>query len=240
MIIREGMQWKKNWWFLLLLIFLIAFNQKLGFWTPDKAIMIGVGLFTLVTFLKLIPDHFKQNSPKIACNPFHDTTTGDPLTAGDFTIYRLGGIRMKPFNIEGRKGAVIVLEDGENPVGLNRVFTPKCELVIKEELPAEAISVIDEHNISPPYYFGVADEESYMNTLPDSDSLIGTSTPLIGALVSSIKQKNKTNKIYRNILANKPEDIKDVIKMTKIIQSGTGVEETTTDRVKRILLRQER
>lgn len=212
--------------------FLAVFNGRLGMWYPDKAVLIGVGLLFIIMTVKLIPDVFKQGSPKLVTNPFHDTTTGDRMTAGDYSLFRGGGIRHRPVPvIEGRDFTVATLSSSVNPIGDNRVITTKCEMVSLQELPSEVISVILEHNLPAPYYLGLADEESYDIEFVDEKNCKHT----IGSTVAIIKQENKLNRLFNNALDNNPEDILKAMKMSTRL-GKEAVDTSTTEKLKRTFL----
>jgi len=234
-IMREKYDWKQNWWFFVLLVFIFIFYQQLGRIYPDKAVTIGIGILFAFSFIRLIPDYFKVRSPKLVTNPFYDTTTGDKLTAGDYTIYRLGGVRTWVVSREGNAGTVVILKEGDNPVGINRALTPKCEMVSLAELPSEAIRVIKEHNLSPPYYLGLADEEQYNELLKDQD---GRET-LVGSKVNLIRIENAINRAYDSILRNDATSIQDTLKMIRRIQGIAEPETKEKDALRKIFIKED-
>ena len=232
-IIRERYDWKQNWWFFALLAFIAIFNEQLGRWTPDKAIMIGIATLFAFTMLKMIPDYFKVRSPKLITNPYYDTTTGDKLTAGDYVIYRNGGIRTWVVTREGNAGTTVLLKEGDNPLGINRIVTPKCEMVELAELPPEAIRVIREHDLKPPYFLGLANEEDYKEILKDDEG----KEALVGSKVNLIRIENAIHRAYDCILRNEPEPIQKTLEMVKKIQAKAEPETRDRDALKRIFIK---
>lgn len=233
-IIKEKYDWKQNWWFLVLVAFIFVFNEQLGRWSPDKAAIIGISIIFAFTIIKMIPDYFKVRSPKLITNPFHETTTGDKLTAGDYVIYRNGGIRTFFVTKEGNAGTTVLLRDGDNTLGINRVVTPKCEMVELAELPPEAIRVIREHNLKPPYYLGLADEEFYSEKLKDQKG----DEVLVGSRVNIIRIENARNRAYDCILRNDPKPIQGTLEMIKRIQNKAEPEMRDRDAFKRIFIKE--
>lgn len=233
-IIMEKYEWKQNWWFFLLLGFIGIFYQQLGVWNPDKAVIIGISILFLFSFVKLIPDYFRVRSPKLITNPFYDTTTGDKLTAGDYAIYRNGGIRTFFISREGNSGTTVLLNEANNPLGINRVVPAKCEMVELAELPPEAIRVVREHDLKPPYFLGLANEEDYKEILKDMDNM----ETLVGSKVNLIRIENAIHRAYDCILRNEPEPIQKTLEMIKKIQNKAEPEQGDAASLRRIFLKE--
>lgn len=232
-VISGVYNWRSQWWIVVLVIFIFIFYQRLGTISLDKAAAIGIALLWFAIFAKLIPDYFKVRSPKLITNPQYDTTTGDKITCGDFVAYRKGGVRIKPINIEGRSGTFFVLNNGDNTLGNNRILSPKCEKVSLAELPPDAIRAVKEHDLPEPYWLGLAHEEDYEKTQPDSE----TNKPVtVGSRVSLIRIENAINRMNQCILRNDPEPIKQTLKMIKEIQGSAEPESSTRSGLRKIFL----
>lgn len=166
-----------------------------------------VYIVTVVAFWE--SEHFlrilKRRTPKLIATNFHTTTTGTWYPAGNYAVFTMGDIDYW-FTRKGDEGAVVVPRETINNLGKQVALTVNPTPTRLKELPPKAIEKIKQHQIEPPYYFGVASESKELNEIE------------IQSLEKEIKEQNSQINMLSDVSKGKFETLGDMIEFMKQTQ----------------------
>lgn len=199
------------WWVIILFLFWIVYNNRLGEFHWDQATVYVIGALIVVYIYKSSWQWFKFATPKLVANNLHTSTDGTYYNAGNYAIFTIGDVKAGGFYWKGTDGLVIAPVTSVNKLGHNVVITARVERVPIEELAPEVITVISERNFKGPYYLGLIDEEQELAT-PDSVYLENEN-----------KQRNKENKFLRELIGKYGIDVENYIsRMMRLSDRAKG------------------
>ena len=132
-------------------------------------IIFFTGWWSMMAFEK----DLKLGTMKIVWSDGHTTSTGRPYHAGDFTIYRAGGLRWMGFEKEGGEGLVIAHKTAINKLGRQTAITAKLNPTQFRELPKAVRDTITALGFVKykPYRFGLVDPQKYLLKLKAGETI---------------------------------------------------------------------
>ncbi len=125
----------------------------------DSAIM-GTVILGLLIAGKMWKGDLLYRSPPWKAENMNVTIAPEdrPITAGELTILRIGGISAPSFSLQlsGNDGAIIVPPEAVTPYGRGGIIKANLKLISFSRLPPEVRRALAAEDIKGPYYIGHA------------------------------------------------------------------------------------
>jgi hypothetical protein len=153
----------------------------------------------------------KAKSPKMIANPLHSTTDGVFREIAGYAVWKAGAIDAYGVHTKGSEGTVVVPLACIHNYGRNVAFAVRIEPVELEELPPDVIKLVVREKFPKPYLYGIVDENIIMHY------------PEITFLKNELKQRNRENKTYLDMLEGKSGAFEShVSHMRRIVEKQQG------------------
>ena len=196
-------QIKSVWYFIAAGAVLLIGYDRWGMFSYDLAVMYAISLLIMVSLFKNALNYFKLNTAKLICNPIFTTTSGNYFNAGPYKIFTIGDIRAGTQEWQGKEGCIIGPATAVYKVGKSVYFNIKVSNTKFSRLPLSVKKAIIDNSLSGPYFFGLANEDSYPQ-LPDLTKIIDqleNQNEHISELQTMLDQKGRTIENHQSSMA---------------------------------------
>lgn len=180
---------------ILAILVVFLFYGRYGTSTFDNALLWAAAILMLNYGGQAMDMSFKNATHKMIMNPLHDTTDGNYVAVGGYAIFRRGAIDAFGFHTKGGAGTIVVPEACINHYGRNVALNVRVERCALNELAPDVIATVLKQGFKEPYYQGLVDDNLIMHV------------PHIKFTINELLQRNKENKMLRDVLDAKYKDV---------------------------------
>lgn len=176
-------------------IVIFLFQGKAGATIADNAWIWGLIIIGINYGGQAMDMTFKWASAQMINNVFHTATDGHYIQAGGFAIFRNNTVDSHGVHYCIGGGVTIVPEACINHTGRNIQLMAKIKRVTLDQLAPEVITTLLQYKLEGPYWQGYVDESLIMHY------------PEIKFVINELEQRNKENKMLRDVLDGKYHDV---------------------------------
>jgi hypothetical protein len=157
---------------------------------------------------------FTDQTPKIIWNHNYSTTTGEFIAAGNWAIFRLGGIKAPLFGyLERNIGIVVIPIETANKFGRSFALAVEGNEISFDELPEKVQDIVTTNRLKPPYLWGAANPEQYTQKakLEEKVGPHGITRVTVANLISMLREGNKRITFLKDMIKDSGETVEDYV-----------------------------